>query len=76
MDDFDKQVAELLQLAMQQPGVAEIVQMYEVQQPALDAHAQAQNAVAPRWVVFVYLYVLLEPLHALLGHCSKGDYRP
>ena len=52
MDSFDKQVNELLARAMQQPGVAEIIQLYENQRAAIDAHERAQNAVAPRWVVF------------------------
>lgn len=52
MDNFDKQVNELLTRAMQQPGVAEIVQLYENQRAAIDAYERAQRAVATRWVVF------------------------
>ena len=52
MDNFDKQVNDLLARAMQQPGVTEIVQMYENQRAAIAAHERAQNAVAPRWIVF------------------------
>lgn len=52
MEDLQAQVNELLEKAMQQPGVAEVTQLYETQRAAMDAHAQAQQAMAPRWVVF------------------------
>ena len=51
MSKFEKQVNDLLQRAMQQPGVAEAMRVYQSQQPALKAYAQAQSAIAPRWVV-------------------------
>ena len=52
MEKFQGQVEALLERAMAQPGVAEIMQLYEAQRIAIDAHAQAQQAVSPRWVVF------------------------
>lgn len=51
MSNFDKQVSDLLRQAMEQPGVAEAMRVYQSQQPAIDAFAAAQNAVSPRWVV-------------------------
>lgn len=51
MSKFDKQVNDLLRQAMEQPGVAEAMEVYDNQQPALEAFAKAQSAVAPRWVV-------------------------
>ena len=51
MSDFDKQVNTLLKEAMKQPGVAEVMKLYEGQQQALKAHAKAQAAVATRWVM-------------------------
>ena len=52
MADFDKQVKDLLSQAMQQPGVAEIVEAFDNHQAALDAHSQAQAAVSTRWIIF------------------------
>lgn len=52
MEKIQRQVKELLEQAMTRPGVAEIMQLYEAQRAAIDAHAQAQQAVAPRWVIF------------------------
>lgn len=52
MSDFDKQVNDLLTQAMRQPGVAEIVQAFDGQRAAIEAHNLAQAAVSPRWVVF------------------------
>ena len=51
MDDMQKQVTELLEKAMEQPGVAEVVQLYESQRKAIDAYAQASQANAPHWIV-------------------------
>lgn len=51
MTKFEKQVNELLRRAMEQPGVADAMEVFRVQQPALDAFAKAQSAVSPRWVV-------------------------
>lgn len=51
MSEFDKQVNELLRQAMEQPGVAETLRVYQTQQPAMDAFAAAQSAISPRWVV-------------------------
>jgi hypothetical protein len=53
MSDFEKQVNALLKEAMKQPGVAEVMKLYEAQQPALEAHTKAQTAVATRWVVSI-----------------------
>lgn len=51
MSKFEKQVNDLLQRAMEQPGVAEAMRVYQSQQPALKAYSEAQSAIAPRWVV-------------------------
>ena len=51
MEDIQKQVAELLEQAMKQPGVTEIMQLCEKQKMAMDAHANASQAIAPRWIV-------------------------
>lgn len=51
MSKFEKRVNELLQRAMEQPGVAEAMRVYQSQQPALKAYTQAQSAIAPRWIV-------------------------
>lgn len=51
MTDFEKEVNELLEQAMKQPGVAEVVELYASQQPAIQAHERAQEALAPRWVI-------------------------
>ena len=53
MSKFQKQVNDLLKQAMQRPGVAEAMRVYQAQQPARDAYAQMRDAVAPRWVVSV-----------------------
>jgi hypothetical protein len=53
MSKFDKQVNDLLKQAMECPGVADVMQMYQAQQPALDAYAKAQRAIATRWVMSV-----------------------
>ncbi len=50
MTRIDEQVKRLLEDAMKQPGVAEVMQVYEAQRAAVGAHAQAQQALAPRWV--------------------------
>lgn len=51
MDDFQKQVQTLLDAAMKQPGVADVMRVYQTQESAIKAHALAQGAVAPKWVV-------------------------
>ena len=51
MSDFEKQVKALLDQAMQQPGVADIMEAYETPNIAMDAIDRAQEAIAPRWVV-------------------------
>lgn len=51
MDDMQKQVMELLEIAMKQPGVAEVVQLYESQKVAIEAYDQACQVAAPRWIV-------------------------
>lgn len=51
MEDIQKEVQELLDRAMQQPGVADILALHEDQKEALEAHSRALQAVAPRWVV-------------------------
>jgi len=48
--NLDQEVQRLLDEAMKQPGVAEVMEAYAVQQPAIAAHTQAQHAVAPKWV--------------------------
>lgn len=50
MKDFQAQVNQLLENAMKQPGVAEIVEIYNSQQPAIDAHQFAQQAISPKWI--------------------------
>ena len=52
MENIQRQVDELLEKAMAQPGVSDMMRLYEAQKPAIDAYAQAQRAIAPRWVVF------------------------
>lgn len=52
MENIQRQVDELLEKAMAQPGVSDMMRLYQAQKPAIDAHAQAQQALAPRWVVF------------------------
>ncbi|HLB30664.1 MAG TPA: hypothetical protein VJN91_03980 [Gammaproteobacteria bacterium] len=52
MENIQKQVAELLEKAMAQPGVADLMQLYEAQKSSVDAFAQADQAVAPRWVIY------------------------
>jgi hypothetical protein len=49
MTDFDKEVRELLNAAMQQPGVVEAVRIIEQQQSALRMNDQAQQLMAPVW---------------------------
>lgn len=51
MDDMQKQVMELLDNAMKRPGVAEVMQLCESQKKAIEAHARACQAAAPRWIV-------------------------
>lgn len=51
MDDFQRQVQELLEKAMQQPGVAEVVKLYEAQRSSTEAFTKAQHAVSNRWIV-------------------------
>ncbi|MFZ2541418.1 MAG: hypothetical protein WAW75_06540 [Gallionella sp.] len=51
MDDMQKQVTELLEKAMKQPGVAEVVQLYESQRNAMNAYTQARQANEPHWIV-------------------------
>jgi hypothetical protein len=51
MDDMQKQVMELLEQAMKQPGVADVVRLYESQKGAIAAYDQACQASAPRWIV-------------------------
>lgn len=48
--DLDQEVKLLLEQAMKQPGVAEVMASYGAQQPAISAHDQAQHAVATKWV--------------------------
>ena len=51
MEDFEGQVKALLEQAMKQPGVAEIMQAYEPQKAVMESLDRAQQALAPRWVV-------------------------
>ena len=51
MEDMQKQVAELLENAMKQPGVAEMMQLCESQKTAIESYSQASQAAAPRWIV-------------------------
>lgn len=51
MSDLDKEVAALLEQAMKQPGVAEVMEAYESQRTAVDAFTEIENAVAPRWIM-------------------------
>ena len=51
MDDIQKDVQEILERAMQQPGVAAIMAMQESQKQAMEAYYVAAQALAPRWVV-------------------------
>lgn len=50
MSKFEKQVNELLKQALERPGVAEAMKVYQSQQPAIAVHAKAQDAVSPRWL--------------------------
>ena len=50
MITFDQEVQELLDEAMKQPGVAEVMATYAEQQIALKALSDAQNAIAPKWI--------------------------
>lgn len=47
-----RRVHELLEQAMKQPGVADVARLYEAYRPSIDAHAEAQRAIAPKWVFF------------------------
>ena len=51
MDNIQKDVQEILDRAMQQPGVAALMAIQESQKQAVAAYAVASQAVAPRWVV-------------------------
>jgi hypothetical protein len=51
LSNFDKQVNDLLRQAMERPGVAEAMKVFQAQQPALGAYARAQSAVSPRWII-------------------------
>ncbi len=51
MEDFEGQVKTLLEQAMKQPGVAEIMQSYEPLRTVMESLDRAQQALAPRWVV-------------------------
>ena len=51
MEDFDRQVKALLDEAMKQPGVVDIMESYAAQKVAMDTLERAQQALAPRWVV-------------------------
>ena len=51
MTDFEKQVDEMLRLAMEQPGVGDAMRAHEILQPAMGAFDEAQRAIAPRWIV-------------------------
>ncbi len=52
MKNIQNQINALLDEAMKQPGVADVMRLYDLQRPALEAYVKAQQAVAPRWVVF------------------------
>ncbi len=52
MSNKEKEIKDLLDQAMQQPGVADIVKTYELQQDALNAFSEAQGATEPKWVAF------------------------
>jgi hypothetical protein len=51
MSDLDKEVAALLEQAMKQPGVAEVMEAYKSQRAAVDAFTEIENSVAPRWIM-------------------------
>jgi hypothetical protein len=48
MSEFEKQVNTLLRAAMEQPGVAEAMRVYEYHQPAMQAFEQAQTLAQPQ----------------------------
>lgn len=48
MSEFEKQVNTLLRSAMEQPGVAEAMRIYENQQPVMQAFEQAQSLTQPK----------------------------
>lgn len=50
MNDFEKEVASLLEQAMKQPGVAEIMEIHAAQAPTISTYASIESAVAPRWI--------------------------
>jgi hypothetical protein len=49
--DFDREVAVLLEAAMKQPGVADVMKIYEINKMAIDPLQDIQRALEPRVVI-------------------------
>ena len=52
MEKIQEEVQVLLDQAMKQPGVTEIMELHAAQKSAIDAYAGVQEAIAPRWVIY------------------------
>jgi len=50
VEKIEEQVKHLLERAMKEPGVAEVMRIYNAQQPAIEVYKRAQQVVGPRWI--------------------------